>query len=241
MLEASSSPPSLKITRAQNPDSAANRRHKQKQQEKKRLKKAQLQHQADVQHQLTRQQLGEPSTSSQPSRSTSVHRNVVEVDPCSTTSSLSNLVSTRLGPLVNLVPTNDEDGLSLITPYRLVQEEDPAQSEAPVLAAPVVAKQFIPEEVEVGKEDFIIHPSASLPVLDPPAAAEETDFELQVAVDENDNLPTSSPQRSKPKSVAIIPAGSSLATREQAAYSSSSSRHHSAKRRRYEEASGGER
>ena len=240
MLEASSSPPSLKITRAQNPDSAANRRHKQKQQEKKRLKKAQLQHQADVQHQLTSQQLAGPSTSPQSSRSTSVHRNVVE-DPCTTTSSLSNLVSTRLGPLVNLVPTNDEDGLSLITPYRLVQEEDPAQSEAPVLAAPVVAKQLIPEEVEAGEEDFIIHPSTSLPVLDPPAAAGVTDFELQVAVDENDNLSTSSPQRSKPKSVAIIPAGSSLARREQAAYSSSSSRHRSAKRRRYEEASGGER
>ena len=238
MLEASSSPPSLKITRAQNPDSAANRRHKQKQQEKKRLKKAQLQHQADVQHQLTSQQLGEPSTSSQPSRSTSVHRNVVEVDPCSPTSSLSNLVSTRLGPLVNLVPTNDEDGLSLITPYRLVQEEDPTQSEAPVLAAPVVAKQLIPEEVEAVKEDSTIHPSTSLPVLDPPAAAEETDFELQVAVDENDNLPTSS-QRSKPKSVAVIPARSSLARHKQ--NSSSSSRHRSAKRRRYEEASGSNR
>ena len=206
-----------------------------------RLKKAQLQDQADAQHRSTSHQLARPSTSSQPSQSTSVHRNVVEVDPCTTTSSLLNLVSTRLRPLVNLVPTNDEDGLSLITPYRLVQEEDPAQPEAPVLATPVVAKQLVPEEKEAVKEDSIIHPSTSLPVLDSPAAAEETDFELQVAVDENDNLPTSSPQRSKPKSVAIVPARSSLARREQATYSSFSSRHRSAKRRRYEEASGGKR
>jgi hypothetical protein len=52
LLDAFSSPPSLMITRAQNPDSAANRKHKQKQQDKKRLKKTQLQDQADAQ-QLT--------------------------------------------------------------------------------------------------------------------------------------------------------------------------------------------
>ena len=239
MLEASSSPPSLKITRAQNPDSAANRRHKQKQQDKKRLKKAQLQDQADVQHQSSSQQLAGPSTSSQPSQSTSAYSNVAEVDPCTTTSFRSHLISTRLGSLVNLVPTNDEDGLSLITPYRLVQEEDPARPEASVLIAPAAAKQLIPEEIEAAKEDSTIHPSTSLPVLDSTAAAEVTDFELQVAVDENDNLPTSSPRRSKPKGIAVIPAKSSLARHEQ--NSSSSSRHRSAKRRRYEEASGGKR
>ena len=164
---------------------------------------------------------------------------MVEVAQCTTTPSRSYLVSTRLGPLVNLVPTTNEAGLSLITPHRLVQEEDPAQPEAPVLVAPVAANQIIPVEGEVVKRS-IIHPSTPLPVLDSPTAAEETDFELQVAADESDNLLTS-PQRSRLKSVAIIPAGSSLARRDQATYSSSSSRHRPAKRRRYEEASGGKR
>jgi len=99
-----------------------------------------------------------------------LHRNVAEIDPCTITSSLSHLVSTRLGRSVNLVPTNDEDVLSLITPYRLLQEEDPVQP-ASVLVAPAVPKQLIPEEVEAVKEDSIIHPSTPLPVLDSPAAA----------------------------------------------------------------------
>jgi hypothetical protein len=63
------------------------------------------------------------------------------------------------------------------------------------------------------KEDSIIHPSTPLPVLDSSAAAEETDFELQVAVDENEKFSTSSPQRSKLKSVVIVPARSSLTKR----------------------------
>jgi hypothetical protein len=63
------------------------------------------------------------------------------------------------------------------------------------------------------KEDSIINPSTPLPVLDSSAAAEETDFELQVAVDENEKFSTSSPQRSKLKSVVIVPARSSLTKR----------------------------
>ena len=75
------------------------------------------------------------------------------------------------------------------------------------------------------KEHAIIHIPMPLPVVASPVATEETDDELQVAVDEKDKLVTSSSQHARHKSVVVIPARSSLTKRAHLKSGTSSSRH----------------
>lgn len=232
MLEISSSSHCLKITRAQNPGSAANLRHKQKQQEQKRLKKIQVQ--ADAQHQLVTHQVASASYQPQPNQLAEVQRNVVGTDRCTPAPSTSHLVSSRLGPLVNLVPTSDEDCFSLATSHRLLQVGDCTQSEATESVAPAVEKPTLNDDQQAVKKAPTIHSSTPLPVIATPVGIEETEYELQVVADDNDNFVTLSPPRTRPKSVVVVPAGSRLAKRADVTPGTSASRHRPFKRRRYD-------
>ena len=96
------------------------------------------------------------------------------------------LVSTSLRPLTNLVPT-PEDNNSIVTRHRLVFHEEDAQL--------------------VASSTQSTHSTHS---IDESTVDQESDFELELAVDVNDNLCSPSPPRRRLRSVAIVPEGSSL-------------------------------
>ena len=96
------------------------------------------------------------------------------------------LVSTCLGPLTNVVPT-PEDNYSIVTPHRLVFHEEDTQL--------------------VASSTQSTHSTHS---IDESTVDQESEFELELAVDVNDNLCSPSPPRRRLKSVAIVPEGSSL-------------------------------
>jgi len=97
------------------------------------------------------------------------------------------LVSTSLGPLTNLVPTPEDYSYSIVTPHRLVSHEEDAQL--------------------VASSTQSTHSTHS---IDESTVDQESDFELELAVDVNDNLCSPSPPRRRLRSVAIVPEGSSL-------------------------------
>jgi hypothetical protein len=87
---------------------------------------------------------------------------------------------------------------------------------------------------QVVKKASIIYSSSPLPVVATPVGIEETEYELQVVADDNDDFVTLSPPRTRPKSVVVVPAGSRLAKRADVTPGTSASRHRPSKRRRYD-------
>lgn len=217
--------PSFKITRQQNPNSAANTRHRENQQRKRREKLEQKRLDA-----LTQQKSSHPSLEPSSSNTAQVPstRVVIEVEagPSNLSSTVHRPVSASFGPLVNLVPVDDSAGPSLLSKSRLVLKQG-TTSAASVVAAGEASRSL--EDISTVPPP----PSTDLP------AEEESCEELVVSIDPADIIPASpprrdsiGPQRRRPRSIVIVPEGSGLSGRSRSSSGRCSSRDRRTKRPR---------
>ena len=212
----------MKITRAQNPNGAANKRHRQHQQQVKREKK-ELARLGALQHSSSSQLVS--------------HRQVVlRHSPSSSPAPNPGLVSSSFGPLVNLVPTTDEEvGLGALNPSRLVQtqqEEQAHPAPAPLQTQPECLSL---DTVDVDDQQPVEGSEVMTDQLPTPSATvSDTEQVLQVTLDDTDvTLHPSSPVQRRLASVVTVPETSTSAKRK-ASSSSHSPRRHGSKRPRRE-------
>ena len=217
-LSSCSSPIILKITRAQNPNGAANKRHRQHQQQVKREKE------------LARLGALQQSSSSQLVVS---HRQVVlRHNPSSPPAPNPGLVSSSFGPLVNLVPTTDEEvRLSALNSSRLVQTQQ--EEQAHPAPAPLQTQPECPS-LDAADVDDQQPVEGSVVVTSQSTPPADTEHVLQVTLDDTEvTLQPQSPVQGRLASVVTVPETSTSAKRK-ASSSSHSSRRHGSKRPRRE-------
>jgi len=218
----------LKITRAQNPKGAANQRHRQHRQQLKREKKELVRQEAlwysTSQHPV-------PTPVEQPTIQGG-HRDSSQLQAGpSSWQEPDRLVSSSFAPLVNIVPTPDEEvGLiGVLKPHRLVhsQDEDQTHPEPPQLNE---AESDGRQEISAIQEEIETEQLSTLPTT----LVSNDEYVLEVTLNDTDSiLPPLSPVHHRLASIVIVPETSSLAKRKTSS-SSNSSRRHPPKRPRRE-------
>ena len=164
------------------------------------------------------------------------HRQVVlRHSPSSPPALIPGLVSSSFGPLVNLVPTTDEDvGLGALNINRLVrtqQEEQAHPAPAPLQTQPECPSL---DAADVDDQQSVEGPEVTTDQsLTPLATVSDTEQVLQVTLDDSDViLHPSSPVQRRLASVVTVPESSSIEKRKASASSHSSRRHCSKRPRR---------